>query len=92
MTARIELAVELPDVELLRWRAPPGVQILEVQGADTPCAARDAYLQSSARASAAKLRAAAPDSIVLWPGINPAVRTTRGDDAPARAAPTSTSA
>ena len=48
----IELAVELPDVELLALARTPGVQILEVRGADTPCAAGDAYLQSTAVSSA----------------------------------------
>jgi GTP-binding protein HflX len=52
----IELAVELPDLELLELARTAGVQILEVQGADTPCAPGSAYLQSSAAASAIKLR------------------------------------
>ena len=52
----LELAVELPDLELLQLARTAGVQILEVQGPDAPCSAPDAYLQSSARASAAKLR------------------------------------
>src|SRR5205085_990475 len=34
----IELAVELPDLELLELARTAGVQILEVQGADMPCA------------------------------------------------------
>jgi GTP-binding protein HflX len=52
----MELAVELPDFELLQLARTAGVQILEVQGAEAPCSAGSAYLQSSALASAAKLR------------------------------------
>ena len=52
----IELAVELPDLELLALARTAGVQILEVQGAGAPCASGNAYLQSIAAASAAKLR------------------------------------
>ncbi|HWW81175.1 MAG TPA: ribosome rescue GTPase HflX [Steroidobacteraceae bacterium] len=48
----IELLVELPDVELLVLARTPGVQILEVQGPDMPCAPADAYLQSTAVSSA----------------------------------------
>src|SRR5215469_10223725 len=48
----IELAVELPDLELLQLARTPGVQILEVQGADTACAPSDAFLQSSGAVSA----------------------------------------
>jgi hypothetical protein len=48
----IELRVELPDVELLVLARTPGVQILEVQGPDMPCAPGDAYLQSTAVSSA----------------------------------------
>ena len=47
-----ELVVELPDVELLLLARTPGVQILEVQGPDMPCAPGDAYLQSTAVSSA----------------------------------------
>jgi GTPase len=50
----IELAVELPDLELLNLARTEGVQILEVQGAGMPCAPADLYLQSSALSSAAK--------------------------------------
>ena len=50
----IELAVELPDLELLTLARTAGVQILEVQGADTPCAPSDLYLQSSALSGASK--------------------------------------
>jgi len=50
----IELAVELPDLELLTLARTTGVQILEVQGADMPCATSDLYLQSSALSSASK--------------------------------------
>jgi GTP-binding protein HflX len=52
----IELAVELPDLELLALARTAGVQILEVQGAGTPCAPANAYLQSTAASSAGKLR------------------------------------
>jgi GTP-binding protein HflX len=48
----IELLVELPDVELLVLARTSGVQILEVQGPDMPCAPGDAYLQSTAVSSA----------------------------------------
>jgi GTP-binding protein HflX len=44
----IELAVELPDVELLALARTAGVQILEVQGENMPCAPGTAYLQSTA--------------------------------------------
>jgi GTP-binding protein HflX len=44
----IELAVELPDVELLTLARTPGVHILEVQGENMPCASGTAYLQSTA--------------------------------------------
>ena len=44
----IELLVELPDTERLALARMPGVQILEVRGADMPCATGDAYLQSTA--------------------------------------------
>jgi GTP-binding protein HflX len=52
----IELAVELPDIELLALARTAGVQILEVQGAGTPCAPANAYLQSTAISRAGKLR------------------------------------
>ncbi len=52
----IELAVELPDLELLELARTAGVQILEVQEAGTPCASGDAYLQSTAISRAGKLR------------------------------------
>jgi len=48
----IELVVELPDIELLTLARTTGVQILEVRGADMPCATGDAYLQSTAFSSA----------------------------------------
>jgi GTPase len=48
----IELVVELPDTELLVLARTAGVQILEVRGADMPCATGDAYLQSTAFSSA----------------------------------------
>ena len=52
----IELAVELPDTELLSLARTAGVQILEVQGAGQPCAPGNAYLQSTAASGATKLR------------------------------------
>jgi len=52
----IELAVELPDLELLALARTAGVQILEVQGAGLPCAPGTAYLQSAATSRANKLR------------------------------------
>jgi len=52
----IELAVELPDPELLALARTAGVQILEVQGAGVPCAPAEAYLQSAALSRAGKLR------------------------------------
>jgi GTP-binding protein HflX len=52
----IELAVELPDLELLQLARTAGVQILEVQGPDTACASGSAYLQSLGAVSASKLR------------------------------------
>jgi GTPase len=52
----IELAVELPDLELLQLARTAGVQILEVQETGVPCAPGMAYLQSSAASSATKLR------------------------------------
>jgi len=50
----IELAVELPDLELLALARTRDVQILEVQGSDAPCAPAELYLQSSVVSSAAK--------------------------------------
>jgi GTP-binding protein HflX len=52
----LELAVELPDVELLALARTAGVQILEIQGAEMPCAPGVAYLQSTALSSATKQR------------------------------------
>jgi GTP-binding protein HflX len=52
----IELAVELPDPELLQLARTAGVQILEVQSDGTPCAPGNGYLQSTAVSSASKLR------------------------------------
>jgi GTP-binding protein HflX len=51
----IELAVELPEVELLTLARTAGVQILEIQGVDSPCAPGTAYLESTAVSSATKL-------------------------------------
>jgi GTP-binding protein HflX len=50
----IELAVELPDVELLALARTSGVQILEVEGENMPCAPGTAYLQSTAVSSGPK--------------------------------------
>ena len=50
----IELAVELPDLELLTLARTPGVQILEVQNEGVPCAPEGHYLQSPAVSSAGK--------------------------------------
>jgi GTPase len=52
----MELSVELPDLELLELARTAGVQILEVQGADMPCAPGMGYLQSTAVSSATKQR------------------------------------
>jgi GTP-binding protein HflX len=52
----IELAVELPDIELLQLARTAGVQILEVQAAGAPCAPGNAYLQSTAVSRATKAR------------------------------------
>jgi GTPase len=52
----MELAVELPDLELLQLARTAGVQILEVQESGAPCAPGIAYLQSNAASSATKLR------------------------------------
>jgi GTP-binding protein HflX len=52
----IELAVELPDLELLQLARTAGVQILEVEEAGMPCAPGSPYLQSTAFSSATKLR------------------------------------
>jgi GTPase len=52
----IELAVELPDVELLELARTSGVQILEVQATTVPCAPKGPYLQSGAVSQAGKLR------------------------------------
>lgn len=51
----IELAVQLPDVELVALARTPGVTIVETQGADVPCTPGDAYLQSTPLVNAAKL-------------------------------------
>ena len=50
----IELAVELPDLELLTLARTAGVQILEVQNEGAPCAPGGVYLQSPAVSSAGK--------------------------------------
>ncbi|MBV8497613.1 MAG: GTPase HflX, partial [Gammaproteobacteria bacterium] len=52
----IELAVELPDSELLELARTAGVQILELQGSGAPCAPGSGYLQSTAVPRASKLR------------------------------------
>jgi GTPase len=51
----IELAVELPETELLALARARGVQILEIERTEAPCTAAEAYLQSAVSASAAKL-------------------------------------
>jgi GTPase len=51
----VDLAVELPDVQLLELARTRGVEILEVQGSDVPCTPAEVYLQSFVSASAAKL-------------------------------------
>ena len=38
--------IKLPDIEILALARTAGVQILEAQQADNPCASRDAYLES----------------------------------------------
>ncbi len=50
----IELAVELPDLELLTLARTSGVQILEVQTSDMPCAPAEHSLQSTALLNASK--------------------------------------
>jgi GTP-binding protein HflX len=50
----IELAVELPDLELLTLARTSGVQILEVHTPDMPCAPAEHYLESSAVLNASK--------------------------------------
>src|SRR5262249_55210155 len=50
----MELAVELPDLELLTLARTAGVQILEVKDPGAPCAMGEHYLQSSALSSAGK--------------------------------------
>jgi GTP-binding protein HflX len=52
----IEMAVELPDLELLALARTAGVQILEVQQPGTPCTPGSPYLQSTAAIGATKLR------------------------------------
>ncbi|MBV9621713.1 MAG: GTPase HflX [Gammaproteobacteria bacterium] len=50
----LELAVELPDLELLVLARTAGVQILEVQGPEAPCAPGTLYLKSPAASRATK--------------------------------------
>jgi GTP-binding protein HflX len=52
----LELAVELPDLELLVLARTAGVQILEVQAPEMPCTPGSAYLQSSGIPRATKSR------------------------------------
>jgi GTP-binding protein HflX len=52
----LELAVELPDLELLVLARTAGVQILEVQGPEMPCTPGSAYLQSIVTPRAIKSR------------------------------------
>jgi GTP-binding protein HflX len=51
----IELAVELPDVDLLELARTAGVRILASRDGSGPCTAAEPYLQSAPPASAAKL-------------------------------------
>jgi GTPase len=51
----IDLAVELPEVELVALAQVRGVQILEFEDDGAPCTPADAYLQSLVPASAAKI-------------------------------------
>jgi GTPase len=51
-----DLAVELPDVDLVALARTPGVQIVAVPEPGMPCAAGEAYLQSAPFLSANKLR------------------------------------
>jgi GTPase len=44
----IEISVELPDVELMTLARTSGVEVLEVEGENMPCASDTAYLQSTA--------------------------------------------
>jgi GTP-binding protein HflX len=52
----LDMAVELPDIELLALARMPGVQILEVPEPGMPCAPAEAYLQLGPFLSANKLR------------------------------------
>jgi len=52
----LDLAVELPDVELLALARMPGVQILAAPDSVMPCAPGEGYLQSGPFLSANKLR------------------------------------
>ncbi|MBX5461325.1 MAG: GTPase HflX [Steroidobacteraceae bacterium] len=52
----LDLAVELPDVELVALARTPGVEILEVPERDMPCAPAEGFLQSGPFLSANKLR------------------------------------
>jgi hypothetical protein len=52
----LELAVELPDVELLALARAPGVQVVDVPEAGMPCVPAEGYLQSAISAGANKLR------------------------------------
>ena len=88
----IELAVELPDLELLTLARTDGVQILEVQGTQTCLVPRRSSTYNRRALSSAVQVAPAAQSL-LWPGINrTVVRTARGGAVRARAARTSTSA
>ncbi len=88
----MELAVELPDLELLALARTAGVQILEVQRSRTRLVPPTSSTYNRPPASsAAKL--ALQLARTLWPGINLAARMrTPGDAARARAALTWTSA
>ena len=90
----IELLVELAGRGTAVLARTPGVQILEVQGPDMPCAPGDAYLQSTAVSSATYPGPAlGHDFSYIWRGINlAAVRTIPGDGGLAKAVLISTNA
>ena len=77
----IELAVELPDVELLALARTPGVQILEVPERGHALCPRG-RLPTIVRRSERRQASAESRISLLWPGINLAVRTTPGAGVP----------
>jgi GTP-binding protein HflX len=52
----VELTVDVPEVELLALARTPGVEILNVEESEMPCAPDGAYLQSAPFLNANKLR------------------------------------